>query len=160
MSSTRIEFAETVMTLYRRCTTSPSAARNTSSPFNRKAWRFPFAKVAVPKNFRSIGGGGGGPGGGVYTGGGGVFRTEATGLGISIGIDAGEKMFLPLPEYTSDSVASIGPIFSVGSSSVDAVPIFTAVPEDFAPFAGGAAGFVVTTGAADGAGASDPINEV
>src|SRR5215469_16206805 len=114
MSSTSTEFADTVSTLYRLWTMSPSPARNTSSPFSRNACRFPFAEVAVPKNLRSIGGGGGGPGGGVYTGGGGAFgRTGTTGFGIS-GIDAAEKMFLPLPVYTSDSVTSIGPIFSVG----------------------------------------------
>src|SRR5882757_8799977 len=99
ISSTRIEFAEIEITLYLRCTISPSDARNTSSPCSRNASRLPSAPVAVPKNFRSIGGGGGGPGGGGGGGGGpGFGRTGAIGLGISIGTELAEKIFRPLPE--------------------------------------------------------------
>jgi hypothetical protein len=89
--------------------------------------------VAVPKNFRSIGGGGGGPGGGGGGGGGpGFGRAGATGLGISIGTELAEKMFRPLPEYTSDSVTSIASIRSVGSSCADVVPkLFAAAPATF-----------------------------
>ena len=141
---------------------SPSDARNTSSPFSRNARRFPSADVAVPKNFKSIGGGGGGPGGGVYTGTTGPFGlTEAIGIGIAIGAEVIEKIFLPLPEYTSDSVTSIGPILNVGSSCAEVVPTFFAAPPTAFPagtllptgFAAGAVGPVTTTGAA-AAGAS------
>jgi hypothetical protein len=57
-----------------------------------------LAEVAVPKNFKSIGGGGGGPGGGVYTGTTGFGRADAMAFGISTGADSAEKMFRPLPE--------------------------------------------------------------
>src|ERR1700738_2733161 len=93
ISSTRIELAEIDITLYFRCTISPSAARNTSSPCSRNAARLPSAPVAVPKNFRSIGGGGGGPGGGGGGGGGpGLVRTGTTGFGISTGTELAEKI--------------------------------------------------------------------
>src|SRR6266550_2931514 len=164
ISSTRMELAEIDTTLYRRCTISPSDARNTSSPCSRNASRLPSAPVAVPKNFRSIGGGGGGPGGGGGGGGGPVFRTGAIGLGISTGTEFTEKIFRPFPEYASDSVTSIASIRSVGSSCADVVPrFFAAAPADLpggtataAPvFAAGAAftGAVTTTGA--GAGGAD-----
>lgn len=86
--------------MYRRCTISSSDARNTSSPWSRNALRVPSAAVAVPKNFRSIGGGGGGPGGGGGGPGGGAFtgRTDAIGFGISIGAELAEKILRPLPE--------------------------------------------------------------
>src|SRR5438067_13370542 len=113
-----MEFVEIDITLYFRCTISPSDARNTSSPCSRNASRLPSAPVAVPKNFRSIGGGGGGgPGGGGGGGGGpGFGRTATIGFGISTGIEFGEKIFRPLPEYARDSVTSIACIRSVGSS--------------------------------------------
>jgi hypothetical protein len=128
-----MEFAETVTTLYRRCTISPSVARNTSSPCSRNARRAPSAPVAVPKNFKSIGGGGGGPGGG----GGGpgttfAVRTGAIGFGISTGTELLEKIFLPPPEYTNDSVTSIAAIRNVGSSCAEVVPkFFAALPTAF-----------------------------
>src|ERR1700733_14383148 len=165
MSSTTMEFAITVTTLYFRCTISPSDARNTSSPWSRNALRFPSGAVAVPKNFRSIGGGGGGPGGGGGGGGGKAFvRTGATGFGISIGAELAEKIFRPLPEYTSDSVTSIASMRSVGSSCADVVPTFFAVAPTTLPGATATAGpvfvavgavftgAVTTTGAATEAG--------
>ena len=56
-----MEFAATEITLYFRTTISPSLATKTSSPCRRNAILLPFASVATPKNFSSIGGGGGGP---------------------------------------------------------------------------------------------------
>src|SRR5260370_29204271 len=125
ISSTRMELAEIDITLYFRCTISPSDARNTSSPCNRNASRLPSAAVAVPKNFRSIGGGGGGPGGGGGGGGGpGFGRTDAIGLGISTGTEVAEKIFRPLPAYVSDSVTSIASIRSVRSNFAHILPKF------------------------------------
>src|SRR5271170_2283215 len=128
-----MEFAEIFMIRYRLCTISPSDARNTSSPCSRNALFVPLAAVAVPKNFRSIGGGGGGPGGGGGGGGGpGFVRTDTTGFGISTGTELAEKIFRPFPEYTSDSVTSIASIRSVGSSCAEVVPrLFAAVPVVF-----------------------------
>src|SRR5437868_3537800 len=161
ISSTRIELAEIEITLYFRCTISPSEARNTSSPCSRNASRLPSAPVTVPKNFRSMGGGGGGPGGGGGGGGGpGLGRTDTIGFGISTGIDVAEKIFRPLPEYSSDSVTSIACMRSVGSNCADVVPrFFAAGPADLpggtataAPvFVAGAAAF---TGALTVAGAT------
>src|ERR1700721_1155020 len=120
-----MEFTESVTTLYRRCTMSPSEARNTSSPCSRNARRVPFAPVAVPKNFKSIGGGGGGPGGG-GGGPGATFAvlTGAIGFGISTGTELLEKIFRPPPVYTSDSVTSIAAIRNVGSSCAQVVAQF------------------------------------
>src|ERR1700678_2499667 len=128
-----MEFTETVTTLYRRCTMSPSEARNTSSPCSRNARRAPFAPVAVPKNFKSIGGGGGGPGGG-GGGPGATFAvlTGAIGFGISTGTELLEKIFRPPPGYTSDSVTSIAATRNVGSSCAEVVPkFFAALPTAF-----------------------------
>src|ERR1700722_18179043 len=164
-SSTTTEFAPTEITLYRRCTISPSVATNTSSLCSRNASRFPLAPMATPKNFKSIGGGGGGPvsttGGGATTA---TLRTGAIGLGISTGAEFAEKIFLPFPEYTSDSVTSIASIRSVGSSCAEVVPtFFAALPTTFP---GGTAtvlfaavvvfteGDVVMTGGGGGAGVS------
>src|SRR5947209_6013829 len=158
ISSTRIELAEIEITLYFRCTISPSEARNTSSPCSRNASRLPSAPVTVPKNFRSMGGGGGGPGGGGGGGGGpGLGRTDTIGFGISTGIDVAEKIFRPLPEYSSDSVTSIACMRSVGSNCADVVPRFFAagpaadLPGVTAPptlvFAEGAAAGAAFTGA-------------
>jgi hypothetical protein len=129
-----MELAEIVITLYLRCTTSPSEARNTSSPCSRNARRVPFAAVAVPKNVSSIGGGGGGPGGGGGGPGGKGFPvlTDAIGFGISTGTELLEKIFRPPPEYTSDSVTSIASIRKVGSSCAEVVPrFFAALPTAF-----------------------------
>src|SRR6202789_1987134 len=164
-----MEFTETVTTLYRRCTMSPSEARNTSSPCSRNARRVPFASVAVPKNFRSIGGGGGGPGGGGGGPGGGAFPvlTGTIGFGIATGTELAEKIFRPPPEYTSDSVTSIAAIRNVGSSCAEVVPrFFAALPTAFpggteitvpvfVPFeslTGAAVTGVVTTAGATGVG--------
>ena len=46
--------------LYFRATISPCEARKTSSPCSKNACREPFDRVAVPKNFRLIGGQDGG----------------------------------------------------------------------------------------------------
>ncbi len=59
-------------------------------------------------------------------------KTVAFGIAIATCTDVGEKIFRPLPEYTSASVTSIGPIFSVGSSIADVVPtLFAACPATF-----------------------------
>src|SRR5882757_11250598 len=132
----------------------------TSSPCSRNACRLPSAVLAIPKNFKSIGGGGGGPTGPVRAGASSSgVRTLATSFGIATaGAEFGEKMFLPLPEYTSDSVTSIASMCSVGSSGASLLaPAFdetpTVFPEGNACFA--AADFltgatIVTTGAAGG----------
>src|SRR5690349_18588184 len=91
----------------------------TVSPCSRHACRAPLGAISTPKNFMSIGGGGGG--GGQFGGhgiGGGVGRAAATGCGIGTGggADCAEKMFLPAPEYTTDSLTSIACMCSVGSS--------------------------------------------
>src|SRR5258707_4369527 len=170
ISSTRMELADTDTTLYFRCTISPSDARNTSSPCSRNACRLPSAPVAVPKNFRSIGGGGGGPSGRGGGGGGpGFGRTGAIGLGISTGTEVAEKIFRPLPEYASDSVTSIASMRSVGSSCADVVPRFFAAAPDELPggtaialpvFAAGApfTGAFTTTGAGGGGADGDEKN--
>src|SRR5271170_5990394 len=129
-----MEFAEIFMIRYRLCTISPSDARNTSSPCSRNALFVPLAAVAVPKNFRSIGGGGGGPGGGGGGPGGGAFPvlTGTIGFGIATGTELAEKIFRPPPEYTSDSVTSIAAIRNVGSSCAEVVPrFFAALPTAF-----------------------------
>src|SRR5882757_6596810 len=137
----------------------------TSSPCRRNACRSPFAAVAIPKNFKSIGGGGGGPTGPVRTGASSSgVRTLATSFGIATaGAEFGEKMFLPLPEYTSDSVTSIASMCSVGSSGASLLaPAFdetpTVFPEGNACFVAtdltGAAIVAVVTTAAGGGGAS------
>src|ERR1700687_2643745 len=160
-----MELADTDITLYFRCTISPSDARNTSSPCNRNASRLPSAPVAVPKNFRSIGGGGGGPGDGGGGGGPAFGRTGAIGLGTSGGTEVAEKIFRPPPEHASDSVTSIASMRSVGSSCAEVVPsFFAAAPAELpgaaattAPvFAAGATftGAVTTTGATGGGGLS------
>jgi hypothetical protein len=63
-------------------------------------------------------------------------------------------MFLPFPEYTSDSVTSIASIRSVGSSCAEVVPrFFAAFPETAAVFLTEVVGAVVT-GAVTEAGAT------
>ncbi len=60
--------------------------------------RFPFAAVAVPKNFRSIGGGGGGPGRRRrWQRRPGFGRAGAIGFGISIGAEVCRKNIPPAP---------------------------------------------------------------
>src|SRR5260370_38354634 len=51
------EFDDMRMTLYRRFTMSPSAAMNTSSPWERKIFLGSPGSLANPKNLRLMGGG-------------------------------------------------------------------------------------------------------
>src|SRR5271157_5669984 len=103
-----------------------------------------------------MGGGGGGPGGGCGTkvcGRIGAFATSIT------GVENNEKMFLPLPVYSSDSACAISSGCSVGSRLAIEAATFTAWPPLFGPItlrrdsgagtvrtAGAAAGVVATTG--------------
>jgi hypothetical protein len=77
-------------------------------------------------------------------------------------MEAVEKIFLPVPEYTSDSVTSMGFILRVGSRAVEAVPTFAATPVDgAAALEAGDAGFDMAAGAGGGAaGVSEPLREV